>query len=93
LTNADTKSQITKNQAIRLIEDHGTLSAIFDNIGKIKSKKLRDKLSLNRKAIETTFNEATMGERTYVPAPKDLTSPAGFEQIQTYREVNFARVL
>lgn len=87
LMNADTKSQITKNQAIRLIEDHGTLSTIFDNIGKIKSKKLRDKLSLNRKAIERTFNEAAMGERTCVPVPKDLRSPAGFEQIDHEKNV------
>jgi DNA polymerase I-like protein with 3'-5' exonuclease and polymerase domains len=61
LTAASKAEVLTSRQAVRLIELYGNLDSIFDNVGKVPSGQLRNKLRENERLIRDCYAKSTIG--------------------------------
>jgi DNA polymerase I-like protein with 3'-5' exonuclease and polymerase domains len=73
LTQGPKAAQMTKRQAIRLIELHGNLDQLYDSLELIKSSLLRAKLADHKKRLHTIYTELQARRTKFRPELPSLT--------------------
>lgn len=72
LTQGPKAAQMTKRQAIRLIELHGDLDQLYCNLEQVKSSQLRAKLTEHEKRLRTAYVELQLETAKSLPKLPDL---------------------
>jgi DNA polymerase I len=69
LTDGGKKALFTKRQAIRLLEVHDDLRAVFRDVAAVSSKQMRRQLSANERVLMDRLCDMTLEEEAYSSSP------------------------
>jgi DNA polymerase I-like protein with 3'-5' exonuclease and polymerase domains len=87
LTDGDKKALFTKRQAIRILEVHDDLSAVFRDVAAVSSKQMRRQLSANEGVLRGRLCDMTLEEEACPRTPPAWSGPALIRDDQNSAEI------